>query len=169
MYYFPIFTIKWDPAELTHPYTSTMKNVHIIKLAGLMALVCFLFFPVIGCGSLTISGFDVIRQENIGTAVKVFVIIAMMCAIAVIFLPNKVFVFFVSVGGIVSLLIAYLVTKGKMSSGDEFGISNAIELKSGSYLSMVGFIISAVVSKAKRELLGGQPDPPAENPGRDNG
>ncbi|MEI7660575.1 MAG: hypothetical protein WCK34_00175 [Bacteroidota bacterium] len=143
-----------------------MKNVHIIKLAGLMALVCFLFFPVIGCGTLTISGFDVIRQDSIGTGVKMFVIIAMLCAIAVIFVPNKVLVFFASAGGIVSLAIAYLIAKGKMSSGDEFGISNAIELKSGSYLSMLGFIFSAVASKAKKELLGGQPEPPAANDDR---
>jgi uncharacterized paraquat-inducible protein A len=43
--------------------------------------------------------------------------------------------------------------KGKMSSGNDFGMSNAIELKSGSYLSMLGFIISAAVSKVKNELI----------------
>jgi hypothetical protein len=119
----------------------------------MLAIVCFLFLPVAGCGSMTITGIDLIKMKDIDASVKLFAVIAMLCAVAIIFIPDKTLAFFNAVGGLISLLIAYLVMKGKMSSGDDFGMSNAIELKSGSYLSMLGFLISAVVSKVKNEFI----------------
>ena len=130
-----------------------MKNLHIIKLGGLVVLVCFLFLPVAGCGSVTISGFDLFKMKDISATVKIFAGIAMLCAAVVLFLPNKSLVFFIAIGGIISLVIAYLIAKGKMSSGNDFGVTNAIDLKSGSYLSIIGFAVSAIVSKIKNELF----------------
>ena len=133
-----------------------MKNIHIIKLGGLVVLVCFLFLPVAGCGSMTISGFDLFKMKDISATVKIFAGVAMLCAAAILFLPSKSLVFFSAIGGIISLVLAYLIAKGKMSSGDDLGVSNAIDLKSGSYLSLIGFAISAVVSKIKLELFPSQ-------------
>jgi len=137
-----------------------MKNAHLIKLGGMLAIVCFLFLPVAGCGSMTITGIDLIKMKDIDASVKLFAVLAMLCAVAIIFLPDKTLAFFSAVGGLISLLIAYLVMKGKMSSGDDFGMSNAIELKSGSYLSMLGFLISAAVSKVKNEFISIPPSTP---------
>ena len=138
-----------------------MKNLHIIKLGGLVVLVCFLFLPVAGCGSVTISGFDLFKMKDISATVKIFAGIAMLCAAVILFLPNKSLIFFTAIGGIISLVIAYLIAKGKMSSGNDFGMSNAIDLKSGSYLSLIGFSISAVVSKVKNELFPSQNNTPS--------
>lgn len=137
-----------------------MKNAHIIKLGGMLAIVCFLFLPVAGCGSMTITGIDLVKMKDIDASVKLFAVLAMLCAIAIIILPDKTLAFFSAIGGLISLLIAFLIMKGKMSSGNDFGMSNAIELKSGSYLSMLGFIISAAVSKVKNEIISN----PTSNP-----
>ena len=130
-----------------------MKNAHIIKLGGMLAIVCFLFMPVAGCGSVTISGIDLIQMKDISVSVKLFAILAMICAICIIFLQDKTLAFFSAIGGFASLIIAFLIIKGKMSSGSDFGASNAIEFKSGSYLSLLGFGISAIVSKVENEIL----------------
>jgi hypothetical protein len=133
-----------------------MKNIHIIKLAGIFTLICFLFLPVAGCGSMTISGFDLMKMKDVSTSVKLFAGLAMLFATAIIFIPDKTLLFFCAIGGFISLIIAYLVAKGKLSSGNDFGISDAIDLKSGSYLSMIGFAVSAIVSKIKNELFPNQ-------------
>ena len=138
-----------------------MKNIHIIKLGGLVVLVCFLFLPIAGCGSMTISGFDLFKMKDISATVKIFAGLAMLCAAVVVFLPDKSLVFFSAIGGIITLIIAYLIAKGKMSSGDDLGMSNAIDLKSGSYLSLIGFALSAVVSKVKNELFPSQNNTPS--------
>ena len=134
-----------------------MKNAHILKLSGMLAIVSFLFLPVAGCGSMTISGIDLIKMEDISVTVKLFAILALVCAVGIIFLQDKTLIFFSAIGGFISLIIAYLIAKGKMSSGNDLGISDAIDLKSGSYLSMLGFAISAVLSKVKNELFASEP------------
>ena len=146
-----------------------MKNIHIIKLGGLVVLVCFLFLPVAGCGSMTISGIDLFKMNDISATVKIFAGLAMLCAVAILFLPDKSLIFFSAIGGLISLIVAYLIAKGKMSSGDNLGMSNAIDLKSGSYLSMIGFAISAVVSKIRNDLFPSQQNsPPSQNKDNDN-
>ena len=146
-----------------------MKNIHIIKLGGLVVLVCFLFLPVAGCGSMTISGIDLFKMKDISASVKIFAGLAMLCATAILFLPDKSLIFFSAIGGLISLIVAYLIAKGKMSSGDNLGMANAIDLKSGSYLSMIGFAISAVVSKIRNDLFPNQQNsPPSQNKDNDN-
>lgn len=134
-----------------------MKNLHIIKLGGMLTLVSFLFLPVAGCGSLTFSGIDLMKMDSISVTVRIFAILAMLCALVIVFVPDKTVVFFSAIGGFIALLIAYFSVKSKMDTGDSFGISNAFELKSGSYLSIIGLVVSAVASKSKNELLGSQP------------
>jgi hypothetical protein len=133
-----------------------MKNIHITKFGAMMAIVCFLFLPIAGCGSMTFTGVDFFKMGEIDTSVKLFAALAMIFAVVIIFLKDKFQIFSSAIAGLALLVIAYMVAKGKMHSGDSFGMSNGIELKSGSYLSMIGFIISAVVSKTKNEILGDQ-------------
>lgn len=133
-----------------------MKNVHIMKIGGMVAIVCFLFLPVAGCGPQTINGVDLLKMDDIDISVKIFAVLAMVMALGIIFLQDKLQVFFSAIAGLIALVVAYLIAKSKMHSGNDFGMADAIELKSGSYLSMLGFIISAVVSKTKNELLGDQ-------------
>ena len=133
-----------------------MKNSYIIKIGGILAIISFLFFPVAGCGGMTMNGIDVMKMSEISIAVKIFAIVAMLCAVAIIFMQDKISVFFSAIGGFVSLIIAYFIAKGKMSSGHDFGMSDAIELKSGSYFSMLGFIISGVISRIEKEIFTNQ-------------
>ena len=133
-----------------------MKNIHLIKLGGMMALVCFLFMPVAGCGGMTISGVDLMKTGGYDNSVKVFSGLAMLCAVLMIFVPDKIVTSICSIGGLISLVIAFLIVKGKMSSGNDFGISNSIEIKSGAYLSMVGFIVSSIASLSKNEFFDNQ-------------
>jgi hypothetical protein len=149
-----------------------MKNIHIMRLCGLAVLICFLFMPVAGCGALNITGLDLIKMKDVSAGIKIFSVIALLFAVAIVFLPDKTKSFFCSIGGLVSLLIAYFIAKGKMSSGNDFGMSDAIDLKSGSYLSFLGFAATAVIAKIKNELFPasqntpanpGNTDPPGEN------
>jgi hypothetical protein len=130
-----------------------MKNVHIIKILGMVTIVSFFFFPVAGCGGMTASGLDLIKMKDLDNSVKLFAILGMVCAVGLIFLQDKLQLFYSAIAGIVMLLIAYLIAKSKMNSD----IGNAIEMKSGAYFSMFGLIGSAIVSKVNNELLGDQP------------
>ena len=105
---------------------------------------------------MTISGFDLIKMNDVSASVKIFSILALLFALAIVFIPKKSMIFFSSIGGLVSLLIAYIIVKGNMHSGNDFGMSDAIELKSGSYLSVIGFLVSAFLSKMKNELFQNQ-------------
>lgn len=129
-----------------------MKNAYIIKLAGMLAMVSFIFFPVAGCGSYTINGIDLIKMDDVDNSVKVVAVLGMLCAVGVILFQDKLQAFYSAIAGMVLLVIAYLIVKSKMHSG----MSDAIELKPGAYLTMLGFIIAAVVSKSKNEILGDQ-------------
>jgi hypothetical protein len=133
-----------------------MKNTHFIKLGGLMALVGFLFLPVAGCGPMNISGMDFMKDQSFEISTKLIIGVAMLCALIMIFAPDKVLVFICSIAGLISLIIAYFVTTSKMGSGNDFGMSDAIELKSGAYVSIFGYIISAIASQSKNELLDNQ-------------
>jgi len=134
-----------------------MKNAHLIKIGGIMALVCFLFMPVAGCGGYNISGTDLIQAKGIDDTVKVFCVISMICAVFMIFLPDKLLTFVMSIGGFVTLIIAYLIIKDKAG--------NQIEIKAGSYLSLLAFMASAVVSRLDKEIFNPQPTelPPPPN------
>ena len=134
-----------------------MKNTHIIKLGGIIAILSFLFLPVAGCGGMNISGSELMKSNDIDVPVKLFIVLSMICAIVIIFHKDKTITFFSAIGGFATLVIAYLIAKSKMHSGNDFGMSNGIELKSGSYLSMLGFIVSAIVSKSNKELLDNLP------------
>jgi hypothetical protein len=124
-----------------------------MKFGGMLAVVCFLFFPVAGCGSMSVSGVDLIQMNDFSTSVKILIVLSMLCGIGIIFLKDKTSVFLSSLWGILSLIIAYTIAKWKMSSKDDFGMSEFIELKSGSYFSILGFIISGIFSKIENEIF----------------
>lgn len=133
-----------------------MKNTHIMKLGGMIAVVCFLFLPVAGCGSMNVNGIDLIQMKDFNTEVKLLIVLSMLCGLGIVFLKDKTAVFFSSLWGIVSLIISYTITKGKMNSNNDFGMTDFIELKSGSYFSILGFIISGVFSRIENEIFPNQ-------------
>lgn len=126
-----------------------MKNSYIIKLAGMFAMVSFLFFPVAGCGPMNITGIDLIKMNDVDNSVKIFAVLGMLCAVGILLFQDKLQVFFSAIAGIGSLVIAFLIVKSKMHSG----MSDGIEIKSGAYLSLLGFIVSAIVSRIENEIL----------------
>lgn len=133
-----------------------MGNNQLLKLCGAISIVCFLFFPVAGCGSITFTGIDLFNSNDMSTSIKLLLGLSMICALGIIFLKDKVQIFFSAIAGLALLIIAYFVTKSKIREGGNFGIEDAIKVKSGAYLSMLGFLASAIIAKAKNELLKNQ-------------
>ena len=124
----------------------------IIKICGLMALVGFLFMPVAGGGGVTVIGYDLMGMNEISDTVILFAGIAMICAFIIIFVKDKVATFFCSLGGIASLIIAFLIITNETKSANKFGISSSIDLDLGSYISMLGFIISGILSLKRSNI-----------------
>jgi hypothetical protein len=132
---------------------NVVKNAHLIKLGGIIALISFLFMPVAGCGGMNITGTDLFSMNGVEDSVKIFAGLAMLCALAMIFIPNTILTLASSIVGIISLVLTFMIVKGKMHSGNDFGMSNGVELKSGSYLSILSFIFSAIVSALNKEIF----------------
>lgn len=124
----------------------------LIKICGLMALAGFLFLPVAGGGGISVIGYDLMGMNEISDTVILFAGIAMICALIIIFVPDKAATFFCSLGGIASLLIAFLIITNETNSADKFGISGSIDLDLGSYVSMLGFIISGILSVVRNNF-----------------
>jgi fucose 4-O-acetylase-like acetyltransferase len=130
-----------------------MKNLHLIKLAGLLVIVSFLFLPVAGCSSLTINGIDLIKMNDLNPAYKLLIGLAMICALVLIFSQDKQLSFISSIGGVIALFLAYILAKKDIDMHKSFNILNVLELRIGSYLSFFGFIFSLVLSLLKNELF----------------
>jgi hypothetical protein len=130
-----------------------MKNNHLVKVGGIVAIVGFLFLPIAGCGDMTLKGMDLFGSGDVSLIVKILAGLAMAGALLVIITKSRTISFMGSILGIACLLVAYFIAKKEMGSDDELGISEAIKLKSGSYVSILGFILAAFVSRSKKELL----------------
>lgn len=151
-----------------------MNNNQIIKLSGALAFVSFMFFPIAGCGNFNFSGMDLITGDDVNFFIRILCIGVPACALTIILIKEKLKIFYGALAGIILLFIIYFSFQSELKSklkNDEFGISNAfqqsIKLKSGSYLCMIGFIISAFVSKAKKELLTVDPSNSQSKTGND--
>lgn len=138
-----------------------MKNSYIMKLGGLITLVCYLLLPATGKdASHMLNGIDLLSMKDTGIPFKFITGFALLCAITIIFLPNRVVVFFTAIVGFISLLIAFFLISNKLfifSSPGEisttYTIINGIGFKHLIHLSIFGFVISAIFSRLKEELF----------------
>jgi len=148
-----------------------MSNSNIIKLAGILALISMLFLPMAGCGTLTFSGLDIIKNNDTDGTIRILLIAAIVAAVLVIILKSRPQIIFASIVGIVLLVIAYIYMKSNLKPKGDLGgelnnfnlgdLNNLsggdiIELKSGSYLAVISFLISAFVARSKKELVAPQ-------------
>jgi len=113
----------------------------IAKFGAVMAIFCILFLPFVGCGGQNLTGLDVMQNERIGADIKFFIIASIACGVLIIFLKNYIISAIIAVGGIVSLLIAYFIAHSKI---------DAIELKTGAFLAITGYVITVIASFLKQ-------------------
>ena len=109
-------------------------------MGGTVALVSILFLPIVGCGGDNATGLQVIQSTNIPGNIKVFVALAAFAALLCIFLWHHIAAIAASIGGFVSLLIAYNLGHSKLEG---------IEMKAGAYLAMLGFAVTVIVNFLK--------------------
>ena len=157
-----------------------MTNSNIIKLAGILALISMLFLPLAGCGTITFSGLDIIKSDDTDSTIKILLIAAIVAGILVIVLKSKGKIFLSSIVGIVLLVISYIYMKSNLNPKDDvigglndlstsgnnlFGMdaSDIIELKAGSYLAVISFLVVAFIARSKKELMAPQ-SAPADKP-----
>lgn len=115
-----------------------MNNYRVFSgTGGAIAVVCILFLPVIGCGNETINGIEIVQSRNVSVEIKFFIVLSVIAGVAILFLKQQVAAFVAGIIGLASLLFSYLIAHNKMQ---------AIELKMGAYLAMIGFVITAVVN-----------------------
>ena len=109
----------------------------ISKCGAALAIFCIIFLPFVGCGDQHLSGLDVITTNGIDAIIKVFVVIAIICGVLIFIFNKPVVSAALAIGGLVSLLIAYLIAHGKNGS---------IELKYGAFLAILGYAVTSVVN-----------------------
>ncbi len=148
-----------------------MKNNIIIKISGVLAIVSILFFPIAGCGPINITGIDFFQAQEIDVVIKLIVGCSLLAAVAVIILKDQNQTFVAAIVGLILLVAAYFVAKSKMKpNGNDFmDMSGAITLKSGAYLSVIGFVVAAIVSKLNHEVLGNSQSSETVEPKNDHG
>ena len=107
------------------------------KIGAALAIICILFLPVVGCGDQNLNGIELIKEKNIWSEVKFFIIASITCGIIIFFLKKHIMVAITAIGGIFSLIIAYLIAHDK---------SGSIDLKIGSYFAFLFYSITAIIS-----------------------
>ncbi|MDP2304189.1 MAG: hypothetical protein Q8N03_17405 [Ignavibacteria bacterium] len=91
-----------------------MNNNKLFSYLGAaIAVLCILFAPVVGCGETNLNGLQIIQDESIGTDIKLFIIIAIICGVIIFILKNHLHLVASSIAGAVALLIAYLIAHSK--------------------------------------------------------
>ncbi|MBU2609620.1 MAG: hypothetical protein KJ606_01550 [Chloroflexi bacterium] len=110
------------------------------KIGGLLSLVSLLALPLFlkGCSNSSLSGFDILMDEDIigykiSLGAKVFLIIAIVCAIGSLLVKSKWEYLGVGFSGLVFWLNAYETIRSSTK--------NFVELAIGGYIAFIGFIL----------------------------
>ncbi|PQJ12993.1 hypothetical protein CJD36_004410 [Flavipsychrobacter stenotrophus] len=109
-------------------------------MGGVIAIVSILFLPIIGCGGDTITGVGIFKSNQVSSEIKLFIGIAVLMGLVLIFLRKYLVAAITGIAGLVSLLIAYSIAHSKIAG---------IELKFGAFFAMIGFAISSLVNFLK--------------------
>lgn len=119
----------------------------ILKLSGILAVICLMFMPVAGCKGSdagNVSGLDILtKSQDLNIAVKIFFIFSILAAVVVFFMKKYLHLAIVAFSGIASLLISFFIATAK----SEYSI---VELKVGSYLAIVVYLAIGVISIIKK-------------------
>lgn len=118
-----------------------MENNKLIpKLGSGIAVVCILFLPFVGCGEQNFTGLDILQHKEVGMDIKLFLAASILCGVAVFFLKEYLHYAISAIAGIITLIIAYLIAHNK---------NEAIELKFGAFLAIIGYVVTAITSYLK--------------------
>lgn len=112
------------------------------KIGGLVALVSIAFLPIAGCGSVGVSGWDIIRANDVGILLKGLILFSALCALFAALTTAVTGLFVTGGGGILSLLIGYTLARQNIP----------VDLKVGAYLAFIGFglvLVDAVLRQQK--------------------
>lgn len=110
----------------------------ISKLCVAIAVLSIAFFPIAGCGGEKLSGLTILGSDRVDGEIKMFLVVASLCGIIILFLTKFKQMSIFAIGGFVSLIIALLIAKGKP-------YSDAIKLEPGAYIAFLGYIVSALI------------------------
>ena len=115
-----------------------MNNYRLISNIGAAcAILCIIFLPVVGCGDANLTGIDIIKDNQIGTSIKIFVIAAIICGVLIFFLKELLHIAICAIAGAVALFIAYMIAHSENES---------IEMKIGAILALIGYAVTAVTN-----------------------
>ena len=130
------------------------------KIAAAIVIFSILFLPVIGCGNDSLNGAEIIENGNVSDEIKVFLIVSIASAVMIFFLKKYIQIAIMSITGIVTLLISYLLAQDKIKE---------LELKAGSILALLAFLTSAIIGFANNKSANplntyhGKQPPPSDN------
>ncbi len=115
-----------------------MENKKLLSYLGAaLAVFCILFAPVVGCGETNLNGLQIIQDKSVGTDIKLFIIIAIICGVTIFFLKKNLHLVASAIAGAVALLIAYLIAHSK---------NEGIELRFGAFLAFIGYAVTAITN-----------------------
>jgi uncharacterized membrane protein (UPF0136 family) len=115
-----------------------MNNHRLISyISAAVVIISILFMPFVGCGGMNMSGLDVLQDNQVGTDIKFFVVMALLCAALIYVLKAQLQIVITSLAGAVSLIVAYLIAHNQ---------NGGIELKAGAFLALIGYAVTAVVN-----------------------
>ncbi len=130
-----------------------MNSKLISKYLAAIAIFSLLFFPVAGCGGggssdsfigssdSSFTGVQILKKNGIQMVIKLFFIVSILCGVVIFFFKRQIEHIVSAIGGIVSLVIAYVIACDKF---------RGIDLKVGSYLGLLCYIAIIVVNRLEQ-------------------
>lgn len=114
------------------------------KIGGGIAIISLLFMPLVrGCGT-SITGVQAIGARDVGSGIKLLLIIAILCALAAFFMKKAVHFFGSGGGGLFGLFSAYTGARQ----------SFPVEMDIGAFTAIIGFILilaEGIIQKQKED------------------
>ena len=131
------FQTEIDKTSQTNNNYVYSNYLSLPKVSAALAVFCILFAPIVGCEGQNFNGVEIIQHKNIMPEVKLFIILSIACGVTIFFLRERTQIAICAIGGIITLLIAYLIAHNK---------NDAIDLRVGSYFAIIAYSITSVTS-----------------------
>ena len=114
-----------------------LTKANLGRLGGIIATLSLLFLPLASCGDAQLTGVDVFNAEN-SEIHKLLLVVALVAAIAAIFIVTRGAQIAASVAGIIVIALEYF-----NSTSDP---ERLVQLREGAYLALLGFVLVLVAA-----------------------
>ena len=114
-----------------------MNYKTLTTIGGAVAVLSICFLPVIGCGGENLNGVGLLKWDQTPGAFKFLLILVIVLGLLIFRLKEAMHLLINGAAGVITLIVGYLYAKDKMGN---------LDLKSGYYLSIFGFIMTGIVS-----------------------